>query len=268
MANQEDGFLREVEEEIRRERLERLWKEYGTFFLAGAALIVIGVLGYKFVENRRATAAQTTGERYEGAMELASTGKDGSAEKEFESIVADGSGGYPELARLQLGGVLLKQDKKPEAVAVFDELAKSANADPLLRDYAALQAASARMGTADFTEMQNRLTPLMADTSPWRYSARELMGVAAFKAGKADEARNVLTPLLVDQKTPQSIAERAQIVLAELAAAEIGRRGAAEALPPGAPAPAVVTLPDAGAPGAPAPGTAIPDTGAPAEAKK
>jgi hypothetical protein len=268
MANQEDGFLREVEEEIRRERLERLWKEYGTFFLAGAALIVIGVLGYKFVENRRATAAQTTGERYEGAMELASTGKDGSAEKEFESIVADGSGGYPELARLQLGGVLLKQDKKPEAVAVFDELAKSANADPLLRDYAALQAASARMGTADFTEMQNRLTPLMADTSPWRYSARELMGVAAFKAGKADEARNVLTPLLVDQKTPQSIAERAQIVLAELAAAEIGRRGAAEPLPPGAPAPAVVTLPDAGPPGAPAPGTAIPDTGAPAEAKK
>jgi len=263
MANQEDGFLREVEEEIRRERLERIWKEYGTFFLAGAALIVIGVLGYKFVESRRVTAAQTTGERYEGAMELASTGKDGSAEKEFEGIVADGTGGYPELSRLQLAGVLLKQGKKPEAIAVYDELAKS-GADPLLRDYAALQAASARMGTADFTEMQNRLTPLMADTSPWRYSARELMGVAAFKAGKADEARNALTPLLVDQKTPQSIAERAQIVLAELAAAEIGRRGAVEPIAPGAPVPAVVTMPEAGTPTAPVPGT----TTVPAEAKK
>ncbi len=245
MADKEDNFLREVEEELRRERLERLWKEYGTFILAGAALIVIGVLGYKFVENWRLTAAQTTGERYEGAMELAATGKDGSAEKEFATIVAEGTGGYPELAGLQLAGVLLKQGKKAEAVAAYDELAKSANADPLLRDYAALQAAGARLGEADFTEMQNRLTPLAGDASPWRFSARELLGVAAFKAGKPDEARSVLTPLLVDQKTPPSIVERAKIVLAEIAAAEIGKKAAAEPLAPGAPAPAVISAPDA-----------------------
>lgn len=263
MANQEDNFLREVEEEIRRERLERLWKEYGTYFLAAAALIVIGVLGYKFVENRRITAAQTTGERYEGAMNLASTGKEGSAEKEFEAIVADGTGGYPELARLQLAGVLLKQGKKPEAIAAYEELAKSTTADPLLRDYAALQAASARMGTADFTELQNRLTRLMADTNPWRFSARELLGVAAFKAGKPDEARATLTPLLVDQKTPQSIAERAQIVLAEIAGAEIGKKAGAEPIAPGSPVPAVVNMPDM-----PAPSTDKPNVGAPTEAKK
>ena len=248
MANQEDGFLREVEEELRRERYERIWKEYGTFILAGAALIVVGVLGYKYVENRRITAAQTTGERYEGAMDLATAGKDGSAEKEFASIIGDGTGGYPELARLQLAGALLKQDKKAEAVAAYDELAKSANADPLLRDYAALQAAAARMGEADFTEMQNRLNPLAGDASPWRYSAREMLGVAAFKAGKPDEARTALTPLLVDQRTPQSIAERAQIVLAEIAAAELGKKAAAEPIPPGAPQPAVISAPDATAP--------------------
>src|SRR4029078_6678741 len=112
--NQQDNFLREVEEELRRERFERIWKEYGTFILAGAALIVIGVLGYKYVENRRITAAQTTGERYEGAMELVSTKKEGSAEKEVATIVAEGTGGYPELARLQLAGVQLKQGKKAE----------------------------------------------------------------------------------------------------------------------------------------------------------
>jgi hypothetical protein len=263
MANQEDGFLREVEEELRRERFERIWKEYGTFILAGAALIVIGVFGYKYVENRRLTAAQTSGERYESAMDLASTGKDGSAEKEFQAIVADGTGGYPELARLQLAGVLLKQGKKVEAVAAYDELAKSADADPMLRDYAALQAAAARMGEADFTELQNRLTPLMSDTNPWRFSARELLGVAAFKAGKADEARTTLTPLLVDQKTPQSIAERAQIVLAEIAATEIGKKAAAEPIAPGSPVPAVVNMPDM-----PAPSTDKPNVGMPAEAKK
>ncbi len=237
MANQDDGFLREVEEELRRERLEKIWKQYGTFILAGAALIVVGVLGYKFVENWRTVAAQTTGARYEGAMDLAAAGKDGSAEKEFETIAADGTGGYPYLAQLQLAGSLLKQGKKAEAVGAYDALAKSADADPLLRDYAALQAAAVRLGEADFTEMQNRLNPLTGDGGPWRYSARELLGLAAFKAGKPDEARNVLTPLLVDQKTPQTIIERAQIVLAEIAAGEIGKKASSEPPAPGSPAP-------------------------------
>ena len=75
----------------------------------------------------------------------------------------------------------------------------------MLREFARLQAAGLRVGEADFTEIENRLTPLMADESPWRYSARELLGLAAFKAGKTTEARTILTPLFVDQATPQSI---------------------------------------------------------------
>jgi hypothetical protein len=71
----------------------------------------------------------------------------------------------------------------------------------------------------------------MVDTSPWRYSARELLGLAAYKAGKASEARMILTPLFVDQQTPQTISQRAQIVMAEIAAGEIAKKDA------GAPAP-------------------------------
>src|SRR3990170_1199178 len=82
--------------------------------------------------------------------------------------------------------------------------------------------------------MENRLTPLMGDASPWRYSARELLGLAAFKAGKSNDARTILTPLFVDQATPQSITERAQIVMAEIAAGEIPKKPTSDA--PGAPA--------------------------------
>lgn len=229
MAKQDDTFLREVEEELRRERLEKIWRQYGTYFIAGAAAIVLGVLLYKYIEHSQIIAAETTGARYEEAMALSADGKEGSAAKEFEKIVADGTGGYPQLARLQLAGALLKEGKSEEALAAYEALANDAGADELLRSYAALQAAAMRVGGADFTEMENRLTPLMSDESPWRFSARELMGLAAFKAGKSSEARTLLTPLLVDQKTPQSIVERAQIVLAEIAAGEIAKK--AEATP-------------------------------------
>jgi len=250
MANQDDGFLREVEEELRRERLEKIWKQYGTYILAAAALVVFGVLGYKYVESQRIAAAQKTGARYEDAMALAADGKEGSAAKEFEIIAAEGTGGYPALARLQAAGALLKDGKKVEALAAYEALANEAGADELLREYAALQAAAVRIGEADFTEMQNRLTPLMGDEQPWRYSARELLGLAAFKAGDAKQAREYLTPLLVDQKTPQSIADRAKIVLAEIAAAEIATKASNE--PPAAPpaATAAETAPAKSAPSA------------------
>jgi hypothetical protein len=72
--------------------------------------------------------------------------------------------------------------------------------------------------------MQNRLTLLLGDTPRWRYSARVLRGLAAFMAGNAGAARLILTPVLVDRSTPQSILERAQIVLAEIASGEIAKK--------------------------------------------
>ena len=223
MANQDDGFLREVEEELRRERLEKIWREYGTYILIVAGLIVFGVLGYKFMEDRRISAAQQSGLRYEEALALAGEGKEGSAAKEFETIASEGSGGYRSLAQLQYAGMLLKEGKRAEALAAFEELGKSGS-DEVLRGYAKLQAASLQLGQADFTELQNRLTPLMDEGSPWRYSARELLGLAAFKSGKPEEARSILAPLLVDQKTPQTIIERTQIVLAEIAEAQTAEK--------------------------------------------
>jgi hypothetical protein len=228
MSQQDDGLLREVEEELRRERLEKIWKEYGTYIVAGAAVIVLGVLGYKYWENHRLVAAQDSGARYEDALLLVNEKKDGSAEKEFEKIVADGAGGYRALAQLQLAGTQGKQGKKAEALATYEALANDSGADSMLRGFAQLQAAGLRIGQADFTEIENRLNPLMADDSPWRFSARELLGLAAFKAGKPTEARTILTPLFVDQSTPQSITERAQIVMAEIAAGEIANKAASE----------------------------------------
>ena len=167
MAQQDDGLLREVEEELRRERLEKIWKQYGTYIIAGAAVIVLGVLGFKYWESHRIAAAQEAGARYEEALLLVNEKKDGSAEKEFEKIAVDGAGGYRALAQLQLAGSQSKQGKKAEALASLRG-ARQRRRPPIsmLREFAHLQAAGLRVGEADFTEMENRLTPLMADEQP------------------------------------------------------------------------------------------------------
>jgi hypothetical protein len=100
-----------------------------------------------------------------------------------------------------------------------------------------VQAASLRLGDADFTEMQNRLNPLAGDKSPWRTNARELLGLAAVKAGKLDEARSALSPLLADPLVPETTRERVQRVMAEIAAGEVKSTPAPAAADAAKPAP-------------------------------
>ncbi len=187
MAQQDDGLLREVEEELRRERLEKIWKQYGTYILAAAAVdrvwrARLQVLG----ELRASPPPRTSGARYEEALLLVNDKKEGSAEKEFEKIAVDGAGGYRALAQLQLAGSQAKQGKKAEAVATYEALANDGSADAMLRDFARLQAAGLRIGEADFTEIENRLTPLMGDTSPWRYQCARAAGAGGVQGRQVE----------------------------------------------------------------------------------
>jgi hypothetical protein len=236
MADNNDALFREVEEELRREQFQKLWERYGTYILAAAALIVVSVGGVKYWESHKLAKAQTAGAEYEAAIALSTAGKTEDSVKALEQIAATGPAGYAALADLSLAGAKLKAGKSDEALAIFDKLAAESGIDPILGNFAKLQAVSLRLGQADFADIKARLTPLMADDSSWRYIARELLGTAAVKAGKLEEARTTLAPLLVDPQVPQSAVERVRQVMSSIALAELAKTPPAAAPAPASPA--------------------------------
>jgi hypothetical protein len=253
MVDKNDSLAREIDEELRREKFEKLWEQYGTYILIAAGAIVLAVGGYQFYDQRKKSIAAENGARYEEAVKLVEQSKTDDAQKALTGIISSGHAGYASLAQLQLAGIHLKANRPKDALAVFEALATSPTADTDIKTFALLQAASLRLGEADFTELQNRLKPLAEGTTPWRFQALELLGTAAFKAGKFDEARAQLTPLLADQETPRATMDRIQLILSSIAASETGKPAAAPAAPaPAAPqTPAKETTPsDAGKPAA------------------
>ena len=223
MAEQRDSLAREIDEELRREQLLKLWEKYGTYIIAAAALIIMGVGGMKYYEHRRTQAAEAAGVRFVGAIKELADKKDAEALKALEDIAGSAPAGYATLARLRLAGADRTEGKIAEAVAAYDAIAKERGVDALLADYARLQAAMLRLDTASFTEMQNRLNDLVVEGGAWRFTARDLLGLAAYKAGMADEARQQFQKLLADRGAPPGIADRARMMMAILAEAELAK---------------------------------------------
>jgi hypothetical protein len=235
MADQRDSLLREVDEELRREQFLKLWEQYGTYVVAAAALVIASIGGYKYFEHRRAVAAEAAGLRMAAASREAAQNKPAEAQKVLGELAEGGPSSYALLARLRLAAADRQAGKTAEAAAAYEAIASASGVDPLLGDYARLQAAVLRLDGADWTDMQNRLTGLAADGNAWRFSARELLGLAARKAGKNAEARKYFEGLVGDRETPPGIGERARVVLAMMTEAELAAGSptpGADATPP------------------------------------
>lgn len=223
MADRNEAFIREVDEELRREQLQKLWERYGIYVVGLALLLLAGVGGYKLLESRRLSESEAAGARFEQALRMVADGKEQDAAAIFADLASNGPAGYQLLAQLQIANAHAKAGRTDAAVAAFDAIAKAAQSDQVIAELAALKAAMLRLDAADWTEMENRLTPLIGERSVWRSMARETWALAAYKAGKAEDARKVFEQILADRATPQSVSERALVMLSLLTDAEAAK---------------------------------------------
>jgi hypothetical protein len=224
MVDKNDSLLREVEDELRQDQIKKLWAQYGTYVIGAAGAFIVGLFVYQQIQASRIAAEQASGARFEAARKLAADGKAADAAAAFSDIAKSGPAGYAALARLQQAAAAVKADKTADAVVAYDAVAGDGSTDSVLRDFARLQAAALRLGAADWTEMQNRLTNLIDERNAFRASARELLGLAAKAAQKPDEARKLFLQVIGDGKASPALKDRVNAYMSQASAAR-GRAG-------------------------------------------
>jgi hypothetical protein len=206
-------IFQEVDEEVRREQLKKLWDRYGIYAVIAAFLVVAGIAawrGYAWFEAQKAAEA---GAAFEAASTLAETGKHGEAEAAFAKVAADGTSGYRNLARLRAASELAQVDPKA-AIAAYDKIAADGTVGAVLQDLAALRAGAILVDTASFDEAQRRLEPLAANDRTFRHTARELLVLAAWRAGDSAAAKRWFDMIAADVQTPASTRSRVEMLMA------------------------------------------------------
>ena len=210
-------IFQEVDEEVRREQLKKLWERYGNHLIALCILVVVGVGAWRGYEWWQAKQAAQSGVAFEQAVALAQSGKHEEAAAAFAKLASEGTASYRVLARLREAAELASSDKKA-ATAAYQTIATDKNAGQVIQDLAAVRAALLQVDAAPYSELRASLEPLTASDRPFRHSAREVLALSAWKAGDAAETRRWTEMMMADPLTPPDTRSRAAI-LSELVAA-------------------------------------------------
>jgi len=210
-------IFQEVDEEVRREQLKKLWQRYGNYIIAACILVIVAVgawRGYEWWETKKAAEA---GAAFEQAVTLAESGKHQEAEAAFAKLATDGTAGYRVLARLREAAELARTDRK-SAVNAYDAIAADRSVGQVIRDLATLRAGFLLVDSDSYGNMRARLEPLTGPERTFRHSAREVLALSAWKDGDMSAARQWTDMIITDPQTPSGTRSRAE-VLSELIAA-------------------------------------------------
>lgn len=199
----------EVDEELRRDQLRKIWERYSVFVVGGAILIVVAVAGwrgYQYWQNQRATQA---GAAFEAAITLSEQNKHAEAAAAFTKLAADAPSGYRVLARLRAAAEASVAD--PQAgIKLYDAIGADPAVDQTEQDLAKTRAAALLVDTASYDEMRQRLEPLTGAGRTFRHTARDLLAFSAWHGKDDAAARQWIELIANDAETPSSIRSRAE----------------------------------------------------------
>ncbi len=211
---EEEVFFREVSEELRAERTMTALKKYGGLLLTVGVLLIAAVAGYQYWQSTIRDHQLESSQQYANASGLLQEGKTKEAIAAFALVGREGSSGFAAMARLREGALRASQGDAKGAIAAYRQLADNEDAPQSMRRIAVLMWAFHGVDAgAKPAEMIDRLKPMTAAASPWRFIAAELTGYYLEKSGQKAAARKVFEQLAADKSAPDSMRSRARDML-------------------------------------------------------
>lgn len=214
----DDSFIREVDEELRSDRMKTIWKRFGKLIIAVAVLIVVGTAADRGYQYWKETQASKSGDAFLAALNLAREGETEQALEALRSLEADGYGSYSVLARLRAATVLADAGDYQAAISDFSTIGNDSGVPAAIRDAARIRAGYLLVDHGSYEDVANQVESLSGPDNAMRHSAREALGLAAWKAGEAARANEWFGMIAGDNGVPASLMQRSEIMLDLIAA--------------------------------------------------
>jgi hypothetical protein len=214
--NTTDPLLKEIDDELRDERIAKLWQRYGNWLIGAAFIVVAVVAGHQGWKSYQHSQRERASLGYAAAARLAADTNAAGADKAFAEIAARAPAGYAMLARFREAALAAQQGDGARAAELYRRLAADGALDKAYRDLAWLLAAFAVADSAEPKALRQDIARLAQPDSPWRFLARELSALLTLRTGERDAAREEFARLAEDTTAPAALKARAAEIAAQL----------------------------------------------------
>jgi hypothetical protein len=208
-------IFNEIDEELRRDKAQIWWKQYGKYVLAVCVVLVLGAGAYTWYQDQQKSEMRALADQYSAAQQTARTGSDADALKAFEDLASKaGEKGIGLVARFQAAGLHIEAGDHAAAATAFEAIASDSAVEQLYRDLADVMAIMhSGIAGGSSNELLARIEPLAADGEPWRYTARMVGASLALTSGDMALAQDYLTKVADDDGAPTSARGQAAEIL-------------------------------------------------------
>ena len=206
-------IFREIDEELRQDKLKEQWTKYGKYVIA-IAVIVVGVVGgYKGWEAYTTQQREAAAALYLEAAQLSSQDDVIGAAEKLAQAAQEGTLGYRLVALLQQAAILSDSDDKEGAAAIYRKLAADPDIPARYQELAVLLMAMQQADTADAADLIDRLRPLTDPGAHWRFTALEISAGLHLRQNDTAAARQALLAIADDLDAPSGARARAAELL-------------------------------------------------------
>lgn len=203
-----DTFVREVEENLRRDQAQAFLKKYGLLLGGAVFLFLAAVGGWLFWRDRELKQSAQHSEQMSQIYADVGSGKTANVAARLDSLANEGGDVVKASALLTGAAVALEDGKRDEALAKYRAVSEDSGLPRPYRDVALVRSTALQFDSLEPQAVIDRLEPLAKAGNPWFGSAGELTAMALIKQGKRAEAGRLFAAIAADPQVPETLRAR------------------------------------------------------------
>ena len=203
-----EAFLREVDDELRRDQALTLWRRYGRLAIVGLVLALAALAGFLWWQQHRIDVAGQQGVELGKALDELGTNNLKAAQPRLDALAREGNAGYAALARYTQADIALQKNDLKGAAAKLAEVARDEDAPAAMRDLALVRQTLAEYDSLRPQQVIDRLRRLVVKSGAFHGSAGEMTAIAHLRMGRRDLAGKLFGEIARDETAPPSIRQR------------------------------------------------------------
>ena len=204
-----DTFVREVDENLRRDQLRDFFKAYGNWLILAVVLFLAASGGFIWWKQHQVQQHETQVEKLAQVYKDIGSGSAGRAPQQLAELSKSGAKAVRASAMFARAALALQQNDVKLATGTFKSIADDNGLPQPYRDAALIRRTALEFDQMKPEDVIATLEPLAKPGEPWFGTAGELTALAMVKQGKRQEAGQLFAAIAKDPGVPQTIRARA-----------------------------------------------------------